>query len=208
MTKNLNAREIAISGLLSALVAAVTLILRIHVPATSGYFNLGEAAIYTAALLFGPRIGGIAGGLGSALADIIGGYTVYAPATLLIKGAEGYLVGLLREKQAFKPAVLASILAVACLVGSLFVERNIIGIATWIIVGVLAGLAAAKMAPKDLPAMLAGGTVMVLGYFLYEYALYGAGAFSEIPWNIGQVAVGILVASLVKDTLKRRLQWV
>ena len=34
----------------------------------------------------GPLYGGFAAGIGSAFADILGGYAFYAPATLLIKG--------------------------------------------------------------------------------------------------------------------------
>lgn len=78
-----------------AVVAVVTLIVRIPVPATQGYINLGDAAIIVCALLWGPRSGGVAGGVGSALADVMGGYAHWAPFTLVIKGIEGLLVGLL-----------------------------------------------------------------------------------------------------------------
>ena len=78
-----------------AVVVVVTLLIRIPVPATQGYINLGDAAIIVCALLWGPRSGGIAGGFGSALADLLGGYAHWAPFTLLIKGAEGLIVGLL-----------------------------------------------------------------------------------------------------------------
>ena len=37
----------------------------------------------------------MAGGVGSALADLLGGYSHWAPFTLLIKGLEGLLVGAL-----------------------------------------------------------------------------------------------------------------
>ena len=40
-------------------------------------------------------IGGIAGGVGSALADILLGYAIYAPATLIIKGLEGFIIGVI-----------------------------------------------------------------------------------------------------------------
>jgi len=50
------------------------------------------------ALLFGPIVGGNAGGLGSMLADLILGYAHYAPATLVIKGFEGLVVGFLGSR--------------------------------------------------------------------------------------------------------------
>lgn len=82
-------------ALFTALVFAATCIFTVYVPATRGYFNIGETMIYTAALLMGPLIGGLAGGVGAALADIFLGYGYYAPGTLVIKFCEGYLVGLL-----------------------------------------------------------------------------------------------------------------
>ncbi len=51
--------------------------------------------VYTAAIIGGPVVGAVAGGLGSSLADIYLGYGDYAPGTLIIKGVEGFLVGLL-----------------------------------------------------------------------------------------------------------------
>ena len=86
-------RQLARLALLTALVAAATLALRIPMPATQGYINLGDALIIAGALLSGGRVGGLAGGLGSALADLYGGYTHWVPFTLVIKGVEGLLIG-------------------------------------------------------------------------------------------------------------------
>ena len=70
----MNSRQLARLSLLTALVTAVTLLVRIPLPATDGYVNIGDSIIVAAALLFGPRVGGLAGGFGSALADLLGGY--------------------------------------------------------------------------------------------------------------------------------------
>ncbi len=80
-------------ALLIALTTAATMAVRIPVPRTGGYINLGDSVVYVAALLFGPVTGMVAGGIGSALADFLGGYGQYAPFTLVIKGLEGLLVG-------------------------------------------------------------------------------------------------------------------
>jgi uncharacterized membrane protein len=82
-------------SLLIALTAVVTMAVRIPVPRTGGYINLGDAVVYISALLFGPAYGLVAGGVGSSLADVLGGYGVFAPFTLIIKGLEGLLVGIL-----------------------------------------------------------------------------------------------------------------
>ena len=55
-------------------------------------------------------------------------------------------------------------------------------------------------------ACLAGGTVMVIGYFIYEtvfmYYTVG-GAASEIPFNIAQVVFGIAIALPVVSYLRK-----
>jgi uncharacterized membrane protein len=94
--------QLARLALLIALVAAATLALKIPMPATQGYINLGDALIIAGALLSGGRVGGLAGGLGSALADLYGGYTHWAPFTLVIKGIEGLLIGWLGNRPAIR----------------------------------------------------------------------------------------------------------
>jgi uncharacterized membrane protein len=86
---------ISITALMTALIAILTAAFQIYVPFTQGYFNLGEVGVYITAILFGPIIGGVAGGVGSMLADIMTGFPHYALATLVIKGAEGFIVGYL-----------------------------------------------------------------------------------------------------------------
>lgn len=89
--------NLALAAVFAALVCIATIIFRIEVPATSGYFNIGETIIYITAILFGPLVGAFAGGLGSAIADMIG-YPIFAPGTLVIKGFEGAIVGFLNKK--------------------------------------------------------------------------------------------------------------
>lgn len=89
--KKLDTRTISFLALFIAFTAVATYL---HIPGpSSSYFNLGEVAIYTIALTFGAKAGGIAGGVGSALMDIILGYSIWAPFTFVIKGLEGLLVG-------------------------------------------------------------------------------------------------------------------
>ena len=86
-------RELAISAVMAALVCATTLLIQIPIPATQGFFNVGDAMVMVAALTFGPIVGFFAGGIGSSLADLIGGWYVWVPFTLVIKGLEGFLAG-------------------------------------------------------------------------------------------------------------------
>ncbi len=58
----------------------------ISVPAPAiGNVNLGDAAILLSAWMLGGPWAAVAAGLGAALADLVSGYAVYAPATFLIK---------------------------------------------------------------------------------------------------------------------------
>lgn len=88
-------RTLVYGALGIALVAFATMSVQIPVPQTRGYINLGDTLIFVFAILFGMRIGALAGGVGSALADVLTGYAHWAPFTLLIKGIEGLIVGLL-----------------------------------------------------------------------------------------------------------------
>lgn len=95
-------KELCIQGLLIALVTIGTMLFQIPVSATQGYIHLGDSMILLAACFFGARCGAIAGGFGAALADILTGYSHWAPFTLLIKGIMGFLVGRLAKRDAEK----------------------------------------------------------------------------------------------------------
>ena len=58
-----NSLSIAIIGVFAALSCVLTMIISIPIPATQGYINIGDAAVMITGLLFGPLIGGIAGGV-------------------------------------------------------------------------------------------------------------------------------------------------
>jgi len=148
--RNSSTITFVLSATMAALVTVSTYVVQIPVPATSGYINIGDIMVFTSALVFGPLVGGIAGGLGSSLADMLGGYWAFVPITFVVKGIEGLISGFLSN------------------------GRNV---------------------NRDALAVLAGGIVMISGYFLAETYLlgYGAAAFLEVPGNIIQVTVGGLV---------------
>lgn len=88
-------RNLTRTALLIAVTAVATLVIRLPNPATQGYINLGDAVVLSTALAFGRTAGGLSGGLGSALADLLGGYAIWAPWTLAIKAIEGSVAGLI-----------------------------------------------------------------------------------------------------------------
>jgi len=82
---------VAILGIMIALVATMTMIW-VPIPATKGYFNIGEAMIFFAAFLFGRRVAAISGAIGAGIIDAIAA-PQFLPATLVIKFLEGYIAG-------------------------------------------------------------------------------------------------------------------
>ncbi|MDO5301356.1 MAG: ECF transporter S component [Tissierellia bacterium] len=76
------------TALFMALVTVATMVVNIPIPATKGYLNASETAVFLSAALLPVPYGIVAAGFGCALADILLGYTYYAPATLIIKAIE------------------------------------------------------------------------------------------------------------------------
>lgn len=85
MTSHEKLRRLTLTGVLTALTTAATMLIRIPTP-TKGYINLGDTMVNLCAWILGPAWGAAASGIGSALADLLSGYAVYCPATLIIKG--------------------------------------------------------------------------------------------------------------------------
>ena len=77
-------KKIVACALFTALIACATIIIQIPMP-ISGYVNLGDAFVLLGAFILGPVYGTISAGLGSMLADVLTGYVIFAPATLIIK---------------------------------------------------------------------------------------------------------------------------
>ncbi len=231
MKKKSLTKKISITAVFTALVCVATISFTVYVPSTKGYFNIGEAMVYTAAILFGPVIGAFAGGVGSMLADILLGYYYYAPASLIIKGVEGFVTGLLSKKlqvlaekytrselKLFTVEICALVGVLVSLVGFLyysgFVELYSGVIPTeeltsnffipaefWFGVGALVILVTVSLAFFSEPeygltvfSCISGGLLMVFGYFLYERFLLGVFALAEVPINIGQMTIGLIIA--------------
>ena len=85
--------RITTTAVFIALICVLTLLVRIPSP-TKGYINLGDCAVLFGGLLLGSVYGTIAGGIGSALADLFAGYPVYVPGTLIIKGIMALIISL------------------------------------------------------------------------------------------------------------------
>jgi len=120
---------IAVSGLMAALVCITTLLIQIPVPTTGGYVNVGDVMVMTCSLVFGSKVGGFAGGVGSAFADIMSGYGSFAPITFIVKGIEGIIVGKVSNGKNWTRDVLAVFLGgIGMVVGYFLGEAFVMGL--------------------------------------------------------------------------------
>lgn len=126
--------KIILAGLMMAMIVVATMV--IVVPTPSGYIHLGDAMIFLSVLILGWRYGAVAAGVGSALADILVGYAVWAPWTLFIKGIMAAVMGIFLLKAMKKPGkailgvpiyqLLGMILAGCFMVTGYYVAQGII----------------------------------------------------------------------------------
>jgi len=95
--KNSRVKKVCLAGLFVAMVCVGTMFFNIRVPATEGYIHFGDGFIITIAVLFGRKYGALAGGVGSALADIFLGSAHWALFTFIIKSAMGFVAGSIKD---------------------------------------------------------------------------------------------------------------
>jgi uncharacterized membrane protein len=235
-----NSRTVATAGIFTAFVAASTMVFTLAIPATpSGYFNFGEVMVYICALLTGPYVGAFAGGVGSSIADVALGSANYAPGTLVIKAAEGFIVGYLSSRaisrlsrNAWRAASIAIGVGLGLLVGTLgatyysgsysltplpFGPPSTISFdippPLWVLFGVViaaviavAGYFANEKIGWTVLSVLAGGTVMYSGYFLYNLFVLSIGfapSAGEFPFDVGQALIGLIISVPVVGRVKR-----
>lgn len=77
---------LVITALFTALTCAATMAIRIPTPGTGGYIHPGDAIVILCGIFLSPASAFLAAGLGSCMADLLGGYFLFMPITFLIKG--------------------------------------------------------------------------------------------------------------------------
>jgi uncharacterized membrane protein len=216
-------RTVALYGILAALTTAITYASYTPFSPTKGYFNLGDSMVFFSGLTFGWRAGAICGGVGSALADILLGSGIYAPITLVAKGSEGFVAGVLgrRRPSAIWTLLTGAYLAVLASLLSLQVHwpdpwtalnEWYLPIAVFVIVIVAAYSIEIAFRGRYAPwtpiilGIAVGGTCMVLTYFIGEYMVLNVGlgkALLEVPVNVGQVLLGGLIGASLSYYVKK-----
>lgn len=236
---SLTGKELSITIIFTALVCVATCVLKIDIPQTKGYFNIGDTMVYVTALLFGPYVGSVAGGVGASLGDIILAAPEYAPGTFVVKALEGFLVGYISHKanpfekrrRLWRIITIAVGIALAFIlyeVGTIYynfewqftplgyyIGSFQIDPAFWMVVALLleafilyVGVGLDPRVTWYGLAIVIGGVGMISGYLIYEfYPLgYAYAAFAEIPYNIGQLIVGLAIAVPIVQAVRKALQ--
>jgi len=151
--RDLEIRQIVLAGVMIALVAVFTLAVRVPFALTQGYFNFSDVGVFLAGFAFGPWVGLVAGGVGTALADIAGGYALYAPLTFVAHGLEGLIAGAIARRGEGIPSMVlgwaggAAVMIAVYFLGEAFIFR----------MGVAA--AATEAVTVNLPQVVVGGVV-------------------------------------------------
>ena len=145
-------KRLALAGLLCGTTLLLTLI-SIPLPSGYGYVNLGDAGVYLSAILLPSGLGALAAGVGAALADLILGWPIYAPVTLLIKGLTALLAGL-AVRRGGKAALPLSLLCCLTVPLGYFLYESIL---------LTAPVAAVNLLPNALQAAVGAGLGTLAG---------------------------------------------
>ncbi len=97
-------RQLVITAMSIALVLVATMFINIKLPIApnGGLIHMGTAMLFLIAILFGPRTALIAGAIGMGLFDLISGWTLWAPFTIVARGLQGYIVGRIAWSSRYK----------------------------------------------------------------------------------------------------------
>ena len=169
--KAIQVNTIPLVAIMTAVTTVLTMFVKIPTP-TRGYLNLSDTMIFFSSYAFGPWVGGIIGGLGPALSDLISGYPQWAIFTFIIDGLQAVLVGLLVRE--FKPAnvVIGSLVAGVWKVFGYFIAGailsgfgpalgEIIGNSFQMVVGLIVGFALFSAVRKAYPPLVRLGNLSV-----------------------------------------------
>lgn len=149
-------RNCIFAALFAALTFVATAYLQIPIPVGAGYVHLGDTFVLLAALMLPLPYAIAASAVGSALADVVAAYFVYAPATAVVKALMVVAVWLVcRRKRCWWTEVLSFVGATAVLALGYFVyEIPLYGTPT---------------AVADLPFnLLQGAVCSVVAFALYK----------------------------------------
>lgn len=176
--ENISAERLVMAAMFAALTFVATSVIKLSTP-TFGYIHLGDCFVLLSGILLGPVMGGLAAGIGSALADLLGGYALWVPGTFVIKMFTASVAAIVygaftkngTGRASLKASVPAGIAGEAVMVFGYFLY-NIFVIA------------------------VSGG-----GFKASALIAAAAASLAEIPFNVVQGTAGIVLASALLPIL-------
>lgn len=159
------------TAMMTAMVMIATTFFKI--PNAMGYIHLGDGFVLLAAIILPKKYACFAGGVGAGLADIYGGYAVWAPWTLVIK-------------------------IVMVLIVQLFFDFLTKRASNGKHIAKIAGIPFAELFAYVLAVLWTAS-----GYYVAQGFISGnwAAPITDVPGNVLQAAVGSVIAILVSVTL-------
>jgi hypothetical protein len=159
------------TAMMTAMVMIATTFFKI--PNAMGYIHLGDGFVLLAAIILPKKYACFAGGVGAGLADIYGGYAVWAPWTLVIK-------------------------IVMVLIVQLFFDFLMKRASNGKHIAKIAGIPFAELFAYVLAVLWT-----VSGYYVAQGFISGnwIAPVADVPGNVLQAAVGSIIAILVSVTL-------
>ncbi len=145
--KSSKIKTLTLAGLFAAIIYITTAYL--HIPSHTGFTHVGDAFIYLAASIFPLPYALLASVLGAMLADVLTGFAIWAPASMIIKALVVVLFTNKNKKIVCKRNLFALIISgVITLLGyylydAIFISNFIValsGILGYIIQSVLSGI--------------------------------------------------------------------
>ena len=157
--------------MMTAMVMIATTFFKI--PNAMGYIHLGDGLVLLSAIILPKKYACFAGGVGAGLADVYGGYAVWAPWTLVIK-------------------------IVMVLIVQLFFDFLMKRASNGKHIAKIAGIPFAEFFAYVLAVLWT-----VSGYYVAQGFISGnwAAPIADVPGNVLQAAVGSVIAILVSVTL-------
>ena len=126
-----NTKNIVLCALFTALITLSTMVIQIPMP-VSGYVNLGDVFILVCVFVLSPLYSVLAAGFGSMFADLLSGYVIFAPATLIIKATMAMMAHLVFKavyksfKNKFVATLISGIVAELIMVAGYFLYSCLI----------------------------------------------------------------------------------
>lgn len=169
--KNDNTLIFVTTAMMTAMVMIATTFFKI--PNAMGYIHLGDGFVLLAAIILPKKYACFAGGVGAGLADIYGGYAVWAPWTLVIK-------------------------IVMVLIVQLFFDFLMKRASNGKHIAKIAGIPFAELLAYVLAVLWT-----VSGYYVAQGFISGnwIAPVADVPGNVLQASVGAVIAILVSVAL-------